>query len=122
MSQTTPHTPLLNAIVEGMQDNKAKNISILDMHGIEGAIADYFVICDCSSTTQTDATADSVWDKVFELTGEKPRHDEGRTNAQWILLDYVDTVVHIFLQPVREYYNLETLWGDAQRSDIPDLD
>ncbi|MBQ3634356.1 MAG: ribosome silencing factor [Bacteroidales bacterium] len=113
---------LVDAIVEGLQDNKAKSITVLDMKGVEGAITDYFVIASCDSTTQADGAADSVWDKVHELTGRKPLHDEGRQNAQWILLDYGEAIVHVFLRDVREYYDLEGLWSDAVRQDIDDLD
>ncbi len=111
---------LVDAVVEGIKDNKGHNISVLNLQGVEGASTDFFVICDANSTTQVDSIADSVWDRVREDIGEKPLHEEGRANAEWILLDYHDVVVHVFLQPRREFYNLEGLWSDAKRTDIPD--
>lgn len=113
---------LVNSIVEGIKDKKGENITILDLRGIDGSICDYYIICDANSTTQTDAIADSVWDRVFEDLHEKPLHDEGRQNATWILLDYHEVILHIFHRPSRQFYSLETLWNDAQRIDIPNED
>ncbi|WP_026474596.1 ribosome silencing factor [Alkaliflexus imshenetskii] len=113
---------LVDAIVEGIQDRKGGNITVLDMTVLENTITSYFVICDGTSNVQVDAIADSVEEYVRENLGEKPFHVEGRTNAQWILLDYLDVVVHVFQRPVREFYSLESLWADAPRTDIPNLD
>lgn len=105
---------LLDSIVEGMQEKKAKNITILDLHNIENRIADFFVICDADSGTHVDAIAGSVEDEVEKRTGEKPYHSEGQQNSEWILIDYINIVVHVFLKETREYYNVEGLWGDAE--------
>ncbi|MBE6340747.1 MAG: ribosome silencing factor [Marinilabiliaceae bacterium] len=114
--------PVLEAVVAGIQDKKGKNITVLDMKGVDASICDYFVICEGNSNTQVDAIADSVWDKVHEDAGEKPLHDEGRENCMWILLDYGNVIVHIFQRDAREFYSLESLWSDAKRTDIPDID
>lgn len=108
--------------VEGIQDRKGKGITVLNLSKIDTAPAHNFVICQGSSTSQVSAIADSVRDKVLEVSGRKPYSDDGYRNAQWILLDYGDTVIHVFLPEVRERYNLEELWGDAGISQIPDLD
>jgi ribosome-associated protein len=113
---TTPKETngLLDSIVDGMQERKAKNITILDLHKIENRIADYFVICDADSGTHVNAIADSVEEVVLKQTGEKPYHSEGQQNSEWILMDYINIVVHVFLRETREYYNVEGLWGDAE--------
>lgn len=105
---------LLDAIVNGMQEKKAKNITILDLNKIENRIADFFVICDADSGTHVDAIAGSVEEIVEKQTGEKPYHSEGQQNSEWILIDYINIVVHVFLRETREYYNVEGLWGDAE--------
>jgi ribosome-associated protein len=105
---------LLDSIVDGMQERKAKNITVLDLQNIENRIADFFVICDADSGTHVDAIADSVEEVVLKQTGEKPYHSEGQQNSEWILIDYINIVVHVFLKETREYYNIEGLWGDAE--------
>ncbi len=112
---------LVQAVVEGIQDRKGKGITVLDMRKAESAICDYFVICEGTSSTHVDSIADSVWDKVREVMHEKPLHDEGRQNATWILLDYSDVIVHVFQREARDFYQIETLWNDAVRTDIPDI-
>ena len=112
---------LVDAIVEGIQEKKGKNITILDLTGIEHTITDYFVVCDGDSNVHVDAVSDSVEDYIRENLREKPYHIEGRENAQWILIDYVDVVVHLFQRSARDFYNLESLWADAKRTDIPNL-
>ncbi|HLW07312.1 MAG TPA: ribosome silencing factor [Marinilabiliaceae bacterium] len=112
---------LVKAVVESIQEKKGGNISILDLTSIENTIASYFIVCDGTSNVHVDAIADSVEEYVKNQTDEKPFHVEGRRNAQWVLLDYLDVIVHVFQQPVREFYNLEELWADAEREDIPDL-
>lgn len=112
---------LVNAVVEGIQERKGVNITILDLTEIENTIASYFVICDGDSNVHVDAISDSIEDYVRINNNEKPYHIEGRENAQWILLDYLDVVVHVFQRPVRSFYNLETLWADGVRTNIPNL-
>ncbi|HWY35722.1 MAG TPA: ribosome silencing factor [Nitrosopumilaceae archaeon] len=111
---------LLDAIIEGMQEKKGKNISILNLKEIESRVCDYFVICDADSNTHVDAIAGSVEELVKGKTGEKPYHTEGYQNAEWILVDYINIVVHIFQRSVREFYNIESLWADAEITTIKD--
>ena len=111
---------LVEAVVEGMRDMKAHNISIIDMRGLDGASADYFVVCEGNSATNVEAIGDSVEDRVREDVGEKPIHFEGRGNCEWVLVYYHDVVAHIFQPERREFYNLEGLWADAKRTDLPD--
>lgn len=101
-------------IAQGMFEKKAEDIRILDMRGIAGASADYFVISHAVSDKQVEAIADSAEEETHKRTGEWPRHREGYENLEWILLDYFDVVAHIFRQEKREFYGIEDLWGDAQ--------
>jgi ribosome-associated protein len=100
-------------VAQGMYEKKASNIRILDMRGIKGASADYFVISHGTSDKQVEAIADSAEEEVRKKTGEKPWHREGYQNLEWILLDYFDVVAHIFQEEKREFYGVEELWGDA---------
>ncbi len=106
-------SPLIDQIIEGLEDIKGENIIILDLTKLENTICDYFIICDGNSNTQVNALANSVEKRVREQLGEKPWHIEGTTTAEWVLLDYVNVTVHIFQKNVREFYDLESLWGDA---------
>ena len=105
---------LVSLIIQGMEDTKAKDIMILDLQEIEHAITNYFVICHGGSKPQLEAIADSVVGKTLQGVKAKPWHKEGFENAEWILLDYVDVVVHIFREDRRNFYQLEKLWADAQ--------
>jgi ribosome-associated protein len=105
-------------IVKGIQEKKGIDIVILNLKGVNNAIADYFVICTGTSDTQIDAIADSIEKEVADETSENPWHKEGTKNKEWILIDYVDVVVHIFKSEVRSYYGLEELWGDAAITEI----
>lgn len=112
---------LVETIVDGMQDIKAKDITILDLTGLKNAVTDYFVIATGDSSTQVEGMASSVVRKTRKELRERPWHEEGVGNSEWILLDYVNVVVHIFYRETREFYNLEDLWADANRTDIPNL-
>jgi len=107
-------------IVKGIQEKKGSNIVILDLKDIGNAIADYFVICTGNSDSQIDALANSIEETVFNTTRQGPWHREGLKNKEWVLLDYVDVVVHIFKKDARAFYALEDLWGDAAITKIED--
>ena len=100
---------LLKAIIEGLEERKAKNIVVLDLNKINNRSFDYFVIADADSSTHVEAIASTVEEEVKKKTSERPYHSEGWQNAEWILLDYIDIVVHVFQRPVREFYNIEDL-------------
>lgn len=106
---------LLQSIVEGMLDKKAENIVSLDLRNLPEAIADYFVICEATSHPQVRAIADSVVDNVRKKTNQKELHVEGYQVLEWVLVDYFDIVVHVFLKDRREFYEIEQLWADAQK-------
>ncbi len=113
-------TSLLQAIIEGMKERKAKNITILNLNKINNRVTDYFVICDADSNTHVNSISDSVEEFVTKSTSEKVYHIEGKQNGEWILIDYINIVVHVFLRESREHYNLEGLWGDTEIINIID--
>jgi ribosome-associated protein len=104
---------LLNSIIKGIFEKKGKDVLKFDLRKLENRITDYFVICHGSSVTQVDSICDSVEDVVRDETGEKPLHVEGLENCFWVLLDFGNVVVHIFLEQYRIFYSLESLWADA---------
>jgi ribosome-associated protein len=116
----TASDALVKLIVQGMQEKKAASITIMDLRKVKSAVADFFVICSANSDTQVDAIMDSVYDEVKKAIGQNPWQQEGRQNSEWVLLDYVDVVVHIFRKDRRRFYALEDLWGDAELTEIPD--
>ena len=98
----------------GIQEKKGNDIVRLDLRNIFSSVSDYFVICHADSTTQVKAIANSVEDEIFKATQQEPWRKEGLEYGEWILLDYVDVVVHIFRTDKREFYGVEDLWGDAE--------
>ncbi len=104
---------LAETIVKGMQEVKGHEIRLLDLTNIPGAVCEYFVICHGDSHTQVEAIARSVEKETGKELKEKPWHVEGKENAEWVLLDFVDVVAHVFYREAREFYNIEGLWADA---------
>lgn len=111
-------TEIAEAAVRGIQEVKGHDILSLDLRKLPNSICDYFIICHGTSDTQVEAIARSVQKVMEESTGEIPVHKEGTKNAEWILLDYFDVVVHIFKEEARSFYNLEKLWADADVKEI----
>jgi ribosome-associated protein len=104
---------LLKSVVKGIYNKKGHDVLKIDLRKLENRITDYFVICHGTSVTQVDSICDSVEDTVRKDAGEKPLHLEGLENCFWVLLDYGNVVVHIFLEEYRNFYSLESLWADA---------
>jgi ribosome-associated protein len=109
---------LIASILSGIEDVKGKQINILDLRDIENTVCDYFIICEGSSNTQVNAIVNSVQKKVSKELKDHPWHVEGDSNAEWVLMDYVNVVVHVFQKHIREYYDIESLWGDAKTTII----
>ena len=105
-------------VIKGIEKVKGENICILDFTEMENSVCKYFVVCDCQSNTQVNAIINSVTKKVSKELKDKPWGIEGTENAEWVLLDYVDVVVHVFQKEKREFYDLEGLWGDAKRIEL----
>ncbi len=115
----TPARLLARHAVDAALGKKAQDITILDMHQVSG-VADYFVVCTGSSDLQVKAICDAVDERIKQHADERPWHTEGYEHRQWVLLDYVDLVVHVFLTEKRAFYDLERLWGDAPTEHVPD--
>jgi len=109
---------LVDSIVDGILEVKGKNISVLNLQNISNRVCDYFIICQADSNTQVNAIADSIQETVKKKTKEIPYKKEGFENSEWIIVDYVNVVVHIFQSQIRNYYNLESLWADAEVKEI----
>jgi len=110
---------LLLSIIEGIEEVKGHDIKILDLRNIEAAIADYFIVCTGTSTTQVEAIARSAENFTRKQLDERPRRVEGVRNAQWVLMDYFSIIVHVFYEPMREHYDIEGLWADANEMVLP---
>lgn len=113
---------LVNTIVSGLQEKKGKNIVIVDLSQMSGAICQYMVICEGNTPTQVSALSDSVWDFAHKGAKEKPLSVDGYQTAQWIGMDYGTVLVHIFVPEKREFYNLDNLWADAKVTRILDTE
>ncbi len=109
---------LSDVIVKGMQEKKASDIVVMDLRKIKNAVADFFVICSGNSDKQLDAISDSIDAEVFKKFNENPWHTEGKNNKEWMLLDYINVVAHVFRKDRRAYYALERLWGDADITEV----
>lgn len=105
---------LIALILEGIEDVKGVDINLLDLREIENTVCDYFIICNGTSNTHVNAIVSSVQKKVSKALQDKPWHVEGSENAEWVLMDYVNVVVHVFQKHIREFYDIEGLWGDAK--------
>ena len=116
--KNTNNDDLLALIIKGIEDVKGNDINIIDLRDIENTVCDYFVICNGNSNTQVNAIVGSVQKVVSKELKEKPWHVEGEQNGEWVLMDYVSIVVHVFQKHIREYYNIESLWGDAKITTI----
>ena len=109
---------LSKIIIEGMEEKKASDIVLMDLREVKGSVSDFFVICSGTSDTQIQAIAESIEEEVEKNADEAPWRKEGFTNREWVLLDYVSVVAHIFRKDKREFYALEELWGDAKTTPI----
>lgn len=109
---------LIANIIKGIEEVKGSNIDILDLREIDNSACDYFIICNGNSNTQVNAIVGSIQKVVSKELKDKPWHVEGTENAEWVLMDYINVVVHVFQTHIREYYNIEGLWGDAKITSI----
>lgn len=112
---------LAEVIVKGMQEKKANNIVKIDLSKVNEAAADFFVVCHGDSDRQVKAIADSVEEETLKALKEKPRSREGQGENRWVLLDYVDVVVHVFQKDARGFYEIEDLWHDGKFTNYEDV-
>ncbi|SDX14906.1 ribosome-associated protein [Lutibacter oricola] len=109
---------LIAAVIKALDEIKSEDIQILDLREIENTVCDYFIVCTGTSNTHVNAISGIVQKQVSKIVKEKPWHVEGEGPAEWILLDYVNVVVHVFQKHIREFYDIESLWGDAKITTI----
>lgn len=114
MSKNTQKEILIDKIIEAIQDTKGEDVKVFDLSQIENSVAETFIICSGNSNTQVSAIAGNIEKKVRNDLKERPWHVEGTENAMWVLMDYVSVVVHVFQKHIRDYYDIEELWGDAK--------
>jgi ribosome-associated protein len=119
--QSVVPTPLNDLIVDAMQDIKGKNIVKLDLRHLHDAPTNYFIVCEGESNVQVRAISDSIYRKIKENLKTTPSHIEGGTQSNWVVMDYFETVVHVFQKETRAYYDLESLWSDAKTTAYEDL-
>ncbi|NHN25163.1 ribosome silencing factor [Flavobacterium jejuense] len=118
MAKNNSNDDLVVNIIKGIEDVKGADIDILDLREIDNTVCDYFIVCNGNSNTQVVAIANSIQKVVSKELKEKPWHIEGLENGEWVLMDFVNVVVHVFQTHIREYYNIESLWGDAKITSI----
>lgn len=111
-------TQLVDEIILGIENVKGENIHQLDLRELDNTPCNFFIVCSGNSNTQVSAIVNSVQKTVSKALHEKPFHTEGLDNAEWVLIDYVSVVVHVFQNQIRDYYNIEELWGDAKSTQI----
>lgn len=112
-ARLTRNSKIIKTIIAAIQEKKGENIISLDLRKINEAVADFFIVCEAGNSTQIKAIADNVENKVFEKCSEKPYHHEGFQQLQWVLIDFVNVVVHVMLPDTRKFYQLEEMWSDA---------
>ncbi|MEY4969044.1 MAG: hypothetical protein RLZZ261_815 [Bacteroidota bacterium] len=110
---------IVRSAIEGVSDIKGENLVLLDLRGLENAVCDYFIVAEAQSTTQVNAMSEAVHKRVREEANDKPWHVEGTQSSEWVLMDYVSVVVHLFQREARAFYDLEGLWADAVSIPLP---
>ncbi len=116
VTKLSKNSKLFKTIIKAIQDKKGEDVVCLDLRKIHEAVADFFIVCTANSSPQCKAIADNIDDEVYNVCGEKPYKQEGYQTQQWILVDYVDVVVHIMQPTARKFYKLEEMWSDADIS------
>ena len=117
VARLTRNSKIFKNIIHAIQEKKGENIVSLDLRKIPEAVADFFIVCEASSNTQVKAIADSIEDLTKQHCDELPYKHEGRQTLQWVLIDYVNVVVHVMLPESRRFYKLEDMWSDAPREE-----
>jgi ribosome-associated protein len=114
-ARLTKSSKIIKTIIAAIQEKKGENIISLDLRKINEAVADFFIICEASNSPQIKAIADNIERRVQETCDEQPYHHEGFQKLQWVLIDYVNVVVHVMIPDTRKFYRLEEIWGDAEQ-------
>ncbi len=119
-TRLTKSSKIIKTIIAAIKEKKGENIISLDLRKVNEAVADFFIVCEASSQTQVRAIAENVEDRVKEKCSEAPYHHEGYSNSQWVLIDYVNVVVHVMQPDTRKFYRLEEMWSDAAAEELDD--
>ena len=119
-TRLTKNSKIIKTIIAAIQEKKGDNIISLDLRKIKEAVSDFFIVCEAGSNPQVRAIADNVVDKVRETSKESPYHHEGYSKLQWVLIDYVNVVVHVMLPDTRKFYKLEEMWSDGAAEEHKD--
>ena len=119
-ARLTRNSKIIKTIIAAIQEKKGNNIISLDLRKIKEAVSDFFIVCEAGSNTQVRAIADNVVDRVKEKCSENPYHHEGYSKLQWVLIDYVNVVVHVMLPETRKFYKLEEMWSDGASEEHKD--
>lgn len=120
VARLAKNSKIIKTIIAAIQEKKGEHIISLDLRKINEAVSDFFIICEASNTTQIKAIADNIENKVKELCDENPYHHEGFQQLQWVLIDYVNVVVHVMQSETRKFYQLEEMWSDAAAQEHDD--
>jgi ribosome-associated protein len=120
VTRLTKSSKIIKTIIAAIKEKKGENIISLDLRKINEAVADFFIVCEAGSQPQVRAIADNVVDKVKEKCSEAPYHHEGYSTLQWVLIDYVNVVVHVMQPDTRKFYRLEEMWSDAAAENMDD--
>lgn len=112
---------LTEVAIKAIQDKIGKDITLIDFDGVKGSLFDYYVICTANSPSHADALAEKIEEDVRNIMNLKPHKREGLRNCEWILLDYFDVIIHIFLKETREFYNIESMWTDVKQTHYDDV-
>jgi ribosome-associated protein len=112
-ARLTKNSKIIKTIIAAIQDKKGENIISLDLRKINEAVADFFIICQASNQPQVRAIAENIERMMKEKCDESPYHHEGLSGLQWVLIDYVNVVIHVMLPDTRKFYKLEEMWSDA---------
>jgi ribosome-associated protein len=120
VTRLTKSSKILKTIIKAIQDKKGERMVLLDLRKIPEAVADFFLVCEATTNVQVRAIAHNVEDEVKKEIGEIPYRHEGHQNMQWVLIDYVNIVVHVFQPEQRKFYRLEEMWSDAEATEYED--
>ena len=120
VSRLTKSSKILKTIIKAIQDKKGERLVLLDLRKIPEAVADFFIVCEATTNVQVRAIAHNIEDEVKKEVGEIPYRHEGHQNMQWVLIDYVNIVVHVFQPEQRKFYRLEEMWSDAEATEYAD--
>lgn len=112
---------LVKIATKTIQKKLGQDITIIDFNGVNGSLFEFYVICTVNSPSHADNLAENIRETVFKETSMKPHKEEGLQNCQWVLLDYFDVVIHIFLPQTREFYNIESMWKDVKQTHLENI-